>query len=190
MSVVDLYDPIKAGYSDKKTQIETMKKYGYYRDGALSNGNEQVYYNPTSKKLLVNVTGTHNITDIGTDAYLAIGKLKDTDRYKEAKNVLDKSKKKYGVDATLTGHSLGNGIINGISSSKDKAVGLDGGFTVGQKARSNVTNYRTQGDIISLFSPSKNTKSLKNSNWKTGNFFIDAYMAHNVNNIKNKNIYV
>ena len=187
---VALYDPIKVGYSDKKSQIESMKKYGYYRDGSLSNGNEQVYYNPSSKKLLVNVTGTHNITDIGTDAYLAVGKLKDTDRYKEAKQVLDKSKRKYGIDATLTGHSLGSGIINGISSKNDKAIGLDGGFTIGQKARSNVTNYRTQGDIVSLFSPSKNSKTLKNSYLKTGNFLIDAYNAHNVNNIKNKNIYV
>ena len=150
---VALYDPIKVGYSNKKTQIETMKKYGYYRDGKLSNGNEQVYYNPSSKKLLVNVTGTHNISDIGTDAYLAVGKLKDTNRYKEAKSVLDASKKKYGINATLSGHSLGSGIINGIASSQDKAVGLDGGFTIGQKARKNIKNYRTQEILFQHFLP-------------------------------------
>ena len=42
---VALIDPIQAGYSNKKAQIEAMKKYGYYRDGNLSNQNEQVYYN-------------------------------------------------------------------------------------------------------------------------------------------------
>ena len=37
---VSLYTPIKLGELPKKQQIEEMKKYGYYRDGALSNDNQ------------------------------------------------------------------------------------------------------------------------------------------------------
>jgi hypothetical protein len=47
----------------------------------LSNHNQKVYYNPTERKLLYNVSGTHNISDIGTDIYLALGGLKNTNRY-------------------------------------------------------------------------------------------------------------
>ena len=111
-----MYTPIKLGYKDKKSQIDEMKKYGYYRDDSLSNDNEQVYWNPTKKKLLYNVTGTHNLSDWGTDVYLGTGRLKQTNRYKEADDILAKSKAKYGVKkATIVGHSLGGSVSNGIA---------------------------------------------------------------------------
>ena len=36
--------------------------------------NQQVYYNPNEKKLLMSVAGTHNLRDVGTDFMLGIGK--------------------------------------------------------------------------------------------------------------------
>jgi hypothetical protein len=39
------------------------------------------------------VAGTHNISDWWTDLYLAAGKLKSTNRYKEADKVLKEAKK-------------------------------------------------------------------------------------------------
>ena len=189
---VTLYETLSSGYTrDKKKQIDEMKKYGYYRDDTLSKTNEQVYYNPKTKDLLVNVNGTnpYDRKDIGTDFYLGIGKLKDTDRYKEAKNVIDDAKKKYKT-ATLTGHSLGGGIVNLAGSRDDNVITLDAGFTFGQTARKNVTNYRTEGDIVSILSPYGNTKTLKNDNWKTGSPIVDGLIAHNVSNIKNDKIIV
>ena len=63
---------------------------------------EQVYYNPSQRKLLFSVTGTHNLRDYGTDLWLAAGK------YQEAKNILHRAKQKYHIsNATLAGHSLG-----------------------------------------------------------------------------------
>ena len=188
---VSMYTPIKLGYKDKKSQMEEMKKYGYYRDNSLSNDNEQVYWNPTKKKLLYNVTGTHNLSDWGTDLWLAMGHLKDTNRYKEADTILAKSKAKYGVKkAKITSHSLGTGIANGIAKANDKVFGLNGGYTIGEKARANVKNIRTDGDWVSNFSPQGNTTTLKNPNWKTGNTLIDGYNAHNVDNIKDTSIKV
>jgi len=191
MSSISLYEPIKAGYQDKKKQKALISK-GYVRDNALSNDNEQVYYNPSNKKLLVNITGTHNISDIGTDLYLAAGKLKDTDRYKEGKKVLEKAKRKYGVNkATITGHSLGGQIANYVASSEDKVTTLDPGYTIGQKARKNVKNYRTKGDWVSLFSPYGNTTTLKNPNKPSRlGIVYDGLQAHNVDNIKNDPIII
>jgi hypothetical protein len=60
--------------------------------------------------------------DVGTDMYLAMGKLKDTSRYKEAGKTLDNAKHKYGVDsATVTGHSLGGAIAQYMNSKNDNA---------------------------------------------------------------------
>jgi hypothetical protein len=51
-----------------------MAKYGYQIDKGLSNDNQQVYYNPETKKLLYNVTGSHSLQDwVNSDLKLALG---------------------------------------------------------------------------------------------------------------------
>ena len=80
---LSLYDTLKNSYS--KDPKQNMN--GYKIDKELSNHNQQVYYNPKHKKLVVSVAGTHNLKDWGTDIFLGAGKLKNTNRYKEAKSV-------------------------------------------------------------------------------------------------------
>ena len=84
---IKLYDALKSSYGDKQAK-DHLTQAGYKYDSMLSNHNQQVWYNPNEKKLLYNVAGTHNLTDWGTDAYLLAGKLKDTNRYKEADSIL------------------------------------------------------------------------------------------------------
>ena len=183
---LSLYTPLKVGYTkDKITQKQALKASGYYRDNQLSNPNEQVYYNPTNKKLLVNVNGTNSLSDWATDAYLAVGKLKDTNRYKEADDVIKRAKKKYAPrKAVLTGHSLGGSIVSQIGGN-NKVITLDKGNTFGTKTRPNEIDYRTSGDIVSLLGAgNKNTKTLPNPNLQTGIFPIDTYNAHLVDNVK------
>ena len=165
---------------------------GYQLDKSLSNHNQQVYYNPQHKKLVVSVAGTHNLRDWGTDFYLGLGKLKDTNRYKEAKSIYDKAKAKYNpLQSSAIGHSLGNSIANYITSGNDKSVGLDGGFTIGQKERSNATNYRTSGDVVSALGANQsNMNTLRSPNIRTGIGLIDALRSHNVDNIKNQGIMI
>ena len=76
----DLYDVLKSSYANADSQRSSLGRYGYQRDDDLSNDNEQVYYNPIKQKILYDVAGTHNLSDVGTDAYLAFGHLKDTNR--------------------------------------------------------------------------------------------------------------
>ena len=185
---LDLHDVLKNSYSNKHR--ENMN--GYKLDKELSNHNQQVYYNPDHKKLVVSVAGTHNLRDWGTDIFLGAGKLKDTNRYKEAKSVYDKAKNKYNpMQSTAVGHSLGSSISNYITSGNDKSVGLDGGYTIGQKTRSNSTQFRSSGDVVSaLGANQKNMTTLKSPNIRTGIGLVDALRSHNVSNIAGAGITV
>lgn len=186
MSVsIDLYDALKSSYGDKKSK-EKLSNAGYNYDSILSNHNQQVYYNPKENKLLYNVAGTHNLKDWGTDVYLAMGKLKDTNRYKEARRVLDDAKKKYNnADTTITAHSLGASIGSYIGDKNDKKYLYNAGYTIGQKTRSNngnTTNLRTLTDPVSLLSlGAKNQKTIA-----FGGF--NPLLSHNLENLRNKSI--
>jgi hypothetical protein len=181
MDDIPLYLPLKAGYGDKNASTDLQNR-GYVRDNELSNHNQQVYYNKDKNKLLTNVTGTHNVSDWGTDAYLAVGKIQHTNRFREAKKTHEKAKQKYqGSNVVVTAHSLGSNIANYLSS--DKTVNYNPGYSPFAKKRANVTNYRTQGDIVSLFAPK--AKTLKNTNLSK-----DFLTAHKVSNLRGNSLYV
>lgn len=183
-----LHDVLKNSYSKNKSK--SMK--GYNLDGKLSNNNQQVYYNPTNKKLLYSISGTHNLSDIGTDAYLAAGKLKNTNRYKEADKTLKQAKQKYNVDkAIITGHSLGGSIAGYVGNSNDSVFSLDKGATLGQPVRKGEHAFRSKGDVVSLLnSNDSNMKNLINPNQESGRFIKDTLNAHKVTNIKYNNIHL
>jgi hypothetical protein len=193
---VNLHSVLKAGYGDKKKQEAFAMEHGYIRD-PNSNDNQQIYFHPPSKSLLVNVSGTHNIKDIGTDVALVAGKLQNTKRFKEAKQSIANAKQKYGVEtATLTGHSLGSGIlVQGAGSKGDKIIGLDPALTVGQKVRKG-NIYRASGDVVSLFGAgSKNVQTIQGKERIGRGLGISGKIrntleAHKVDKIKNKNIFV
>ena len=208
----NLHKVLKRSYASKEKQRKGFhnKDEDYDFDEGLSNDNQQVYYDKKKGKLLVSVAGTHNLSDVGTDAYLAFGHLKDTNRYKEAENVLNKAKVKYGVDhATVVGHSLGGSVSQYIAGSKDQAYTLDKGATINQKTRSNENAYRTSGDAVSLLNANstrmttlekpKQKSSLIGSfidsglNKLTGGVYgvaKSALESHDVNNIKDSGIFV
>jgi hypothetical protein len=70
-----LYDSLRVGYiPNENKKAQEMLKYGYEIDKGLSNDNQQVYYNPDNKKLLYNITGSHNLSDwANSDLKLALG---------------------------------------------------------------------------------------------------------------------
>ena len=117
--MVSLHNVLKNSYKSKPAG----NMNGYELDKSLSNHNQQVYYNPNEKKLLMSVAGTHNLRDVGTDFMLGIGKLKNTSRYKEAKSTIDKAKNKYNPMKTVVAeHSLGSSIANYIGSKDDQIM--------------------------------------------------------------------
>ena len=242
-----LYDSLRIGYIPSETQKgKEMSKFGYQIDKGLSNENQQVYFNPDTKKLLYNVTGSQSLTDwVNADAKLALGGtigkgikaigaplekgietllptswrkgferqfenvaggFKDTIRYKQADETLKAAKAKYNPsDVSLTAHSLGGRIIQDIAKPSDNVFALDPGQTIGQKVKGNQNIYRSAGDIVSLASAgNRNVQTLPNPHIReiipaliSGNpnaiglaAAIDAFHAHDIENIKGSKIYV
>ena len=116
---------------------------------------KKFFFNPNTNSLLFNIAGSHNIGDFAyTDPLLAFGKLKQTNRYKDAKKTLEKAKELYQPKTTtVTCHSLGGSIGSGIASKKDKFLGFNAGYTIGQPTRSKHgmhQQYRTKGDKVSI----------------------------------------
>lgn len=177
-----LDDVLKNSYAKNKA-----KKMGDFElDEGLSNDNQQVYFNPKEKKLLYSITGTHNLSDVGTDLYLAAGNLKGTNRYKEAEKTFKQAKEKYGVDnATIAGHSLGASLAGYIGNpKKDQIYTLDKGATIGQPVRKGENAFRTSGDAVSLLNAnSTHMTTLDNTVPRSGKLIQDVLNAHNVSNI-------
>lgn len=189
---MNVYDVLKLSYADKNKQMKDMARNGYLYDSQLSNHNQQIYYNPKDRKLINSIAGTHNLSDWGTDVYLGAGHLKDTDRYKQADRALKEAKRKYNIDsAVVVGHSLGGAIAGYIAGANDKIVTYNKGATVGQKVRKNEVALRTDGDIVSILDEnSKHMTTIHNDNKATGFLPLDTLKAHNVDNLKNANIFV
>lgn len=146
-----LYRVINNSYR-KKPREDALLPEGYSLDRELSSHNQQVYYNPDKKKLVYSVTGTHNLSDVGTDVYLFAGKLSKTRRYKEADSTLKRAKEKYKPDQSIvTGHSLGGAIASKIGKPSDRIITYNSGATFGQKIRKNEEAIHTSGDILSAF---------------------------------------
>jgi len=183
---MDLHTVLKNGY--KKNKQKNLN--GYVLDEQLSNHNNQIYYNPNNKKLVHNINGTNSLYDWGVNAYLAVGKLKDTNRYKESHKKLRQAKEKYGVNnAIVTGHSQGGYTANYISSKGDKVLTLDKATIIGGKSQKDSKNYRTKGDIVSILDIGrKNNINLENPNKSSGNSLLDTLKSHDIDNIKNQNI--
>ena len=159
-----VYDAMKNTYATQDKQAEFGKECGYEYDKELSNDNQQVYYNKDKGHLMFSVSGTHNISDLGTDSMLVLGKLKNTDRYRQADMTLKKAKAKYDPRFTTgVGHSLGGSIISKLSV--DKAITMNKGAEIGARTRNNETHIRTQGDIVSIFADAnKNTTTIHSKN--------------------------
>lgn len=95
-----LYDTLRVGYLPSESQQgKQMAKYGYQIDKGLSNENQQVYYNPENKKLLYNITGSHNLTDwVNSDLKLALGIRKN-----DGKPIIERGIEKLLPDAWKKG---------------------------------------------------------------------------------------
>lgn len=152
----------------------------------MSDHRQQVWYNPNEKKLLMTVAGTHTRHDILTDFKLAIGGLKQTKRYKSAKQTLENARTKYGPAAVeVAGHSLGGSIAQAVANKNtDRVLAYNSGFTFGGKALPGKGGevLRQSGDLVSFLGSGQSTSSGKTTK--------NPLFAHRLKNIKGKKIYV
>jgi pimeloyl-ACP methyl ester carboxylesterase len=144
----------EAGYGDEKA-IKKLKKRGFEKKD-FSTDEVQVYENDGN--YLVNVRGTANLADWGTDVYLAAGHLKDTSRYQRAKEIADKVRAQPGVKSvSFVGHSLGGAIAQYIAKGDEQVTAYNAGYTIGQPTRQNTKAYRRSWDIVSALGSNQRT---------------------------------
>jgi hypothetical protein len=184
---ISLKTAVKSAYGDKKSKQKILNE-GYVKDKKLSSANQKVFYNPETGNLLFNVAGSRTAKDfLYNDPMLAFGKLKQTDRYKQADKTLKKAKEIYNpIATTVVGHSLGSSIGAGITSKNDKFLGFNAGYTIGEPTRSKHgmhQQYRTKGDIVSILgSGAKNIKTLEGPKTTLsdviGGPLVSAYKSH------------
>lgn len=191
---LSLYKALKLGYlRNEKKQAKRLKRFGYIIDRDLTTTERMVAYNPITKKVIYVSNGsetnplrrplqftkdwTTNILGVGT------GAIKASPRYKQEQESYLKTREKYkGAKVILVGHSQAGAIVSRIAKKDDEAITLDPA-NINQKPRPNVQNYRTAGDIVSLFS--RDTQTLPNPSNTT-----NPLQAHDIENIKKQPIFI
>ena len=159
---LSLHGTIKNSYASEKDQSKYGSECGYEIDKQLSNHNQQIYYNPKSNHLLMSVSGTHNVSDVGTDLKMMTSGIKSTDRYKQAEMTLGKAKAKYNPSSsTGVGHSLGGAVVSNLNL--DQKVTYNKAHTnpFTKTGKSEIA-LRTYGDVVSFASAgNKHTKNIR-----------------------------
>ena len=153
-----------AAAADVYRAPENRKGAGY--DPELSNAEVAVYRSaPGRARPLVAFRGSVNADDAKTDAFLALGRLKDTDRWKRTAEHLRRVREAVG-EYDLTGHSLGGtlaqlahdelGAIPGSHGNERKnsqLVAFNPGATIlGTVPGRDGRVYSTHGDVVSALS--------------------------------------
>ena len=184
---VRAYDAMKNSYASQSEQAKFGADQGYVYDSALSNDNQQVYYNPDSGKMLYSVTGTSKVSDIGVDFQLMRGKLKDTKRYKQAEDTFSLAKQKYQPKETVAyGTSLGGAISSNLDA--DRIVTLNKANAIGAKTGKREVAIRTQGDIVSIFGANaKHMNTIGGGDLYSPMTWLNSHGSHN---LKGKDLFI
>ena len=185
---VDLHAAMKNSYARPKDQKTFGIEQGYSYDPELSNDNQQVYWNPESKKLLFSVTGTHNLSDIGTDIKLMTSGVESTQRYREANRTLAKAKAKYSPEETTAyGTSLGGSIVSKLKD-VDRKVTLNKAHLPFEKTGKREQAIRSSGDIVSVFATGgKHVHTIAKGDLTNPATWLNA---HNSDSIKGKGYFI
>ena len=149
----ELKDVLKASYMPQSKAAAYMeKKHGYSYDPQLSSMQQKVFINKEGKPIITQ-RGSTRVSDWLIEDPAALVGYSNTSRVKEAKQLAKATKDKYGVDATVAGHSLGGYLAEkGATKGSDvytynKAAGIPSVFSNIPKTQH---DYRTPLDIPSF----------------------------------------
>lgn len=193
---IRLYNALKAGYArNPKRASRYLKKYGYIVDRDLSDSREFITaYNPIENKVLHIANGTDplSVRDVASDLLVGLGSFKDTARYRQEKNALEKARNKYkDAKMVIAAHSLGGQVAHNIAKSTDQVYTYNPAYAFNQRMRPNFNNYRTDRDLFSVFSPEQNTTILDNPHEHQRFRPIQNILkAHDTENIRNAPIFL
>ena len=180
MQINSLRPILEASYSKNKKAKQLLEQQNYTLDKRLSTKEAKIFISPTGTPNIA-VRGSKSVKDfLISDPLLALGLGKLDPRQKSTNKLIKKTKKKYGSDPNLYGHSLGGALIDNAKTTGkiitfNKGSGLS---DFGKKIKKNQTDIRTSGDLVSLISKTqkgKNKLTIKNNN---------ILKAHGLKNLK------
>jgi len=179
----DKYFKASVGSYKKPDKRKDLGKFRYDKD--LSDNENAVYVNDEDKKVIVAFRGSVNKKDLMTDLKLAVGGIKNTERYGDTINLVRKVIDMYpDYKIEFTGHSLGGTLaieMNLISPTK-KAVVFNAGHTPLRKKATHINDiryYTTKGDVVSNLG----LNSYKDVRIMKGNL-QNPIKAHSLSNFK------
>lgn len=182
-----LHRALEIGYlRNEAKQKKRLKQFGYVLQPDLTTREHLVAFNPTNKKLLYVSNGTDfsNVSDVKHDVLGAVGAQQSSRRTETERNALLKAKQDLKPKETvIVGHSLGSQYTNYIAGGGDRVINYNPYYTAGAKARPNVENYRSRGDLVSMFAPAENTTTLNVGS-------LNPVRTHGIDTIREAPIYV
>ena len=114
-------------YQMPEDKYKALRKYGldqvYFLMPKFTDINNTTFYNYKTGQITLSIRGTdidnvlgQRTYDLRTDFQLALGKLRQTERFKDSKNMLDRIISEFPqIQVILTGHSLGGAISDYLS---------------------------------------------------------------------------
>ena len=160
---------------------------GYILNRSASNPEHAVYINEAEGKGIMVYRGSANLKDAFTDGHLAIGKLKNTQRFKdEVIWTRDILKLLPNYKWSVSGHSLGGTIANEMSNIfKIPAVSFNAGYGINMKQRNDlVKSYHARGDPASALGVGRMGESIIVDNNNKG-----GIASHSLDNFKTEKYY-
>jgi len=151
----------------------------YMLDSELSNKYGKVYYSISKRKVVIVFRGTKELSDWSNNLIYGINvnAYKLTSRYKTAKRMYEKAKKKYkGYTSDLLGHSQAGLLVNLLLDKKDlDGISLNPAFK-GETQGMNEYVIRSSLDPVSALKAPKNAlNKILYPNWsKSHNITIPA----------------
>jgi hypothetical protein len=191
---LSMYKALKLGYlRNERKQAKRLKRFGYVVDKELTNNQHLVARNAFNGKVLFVNNGSsisafdpnQTIKDWRSNVLnVPTGTFQYTPRYQEDKNTYLKAKAKYkDAPFVMVAHSQGSISLNDLAKKGDKAYTYNGAF-LKQKDNPNVTNYRSKGDVVSMFANPNDMKTLASPVTQ------NPIAAHNIENIKQLPVFV
>jgi hypothetical protein len=164
----------QASYDNPLDAEKRLSKYGYKFQSDISSPESKVFLDPEDKPIILH-RGTHRVEDWGTDLKSVLFSQEGR-RTKQARELTEKVKQKYGKPVKAVGTSLGGFLAEQSGADEvltyNKAVRPTDIF---KQRKSTQTDIRTNKDIVSLpsiFQRGGKTKTIKVP------FYTDIITAH------------
>jgi putative lipase involved disintegration of autophagic bodies len=152
--------------------LEKMRSRGFELDNDLSDRETSVFYNPTTKKVIVGYRGTAlddsktRWKDLKSDFNILIGKTRNDQRFREATDKYKSVRNKYGDEYTfdVTGHSLGGALAKHVNDRHTNEIEKSVTFSRGSSPFHLQESKSNQIDVANAFDPVALGAMMENGN--------------------------